>query len=76
VLKLGGFAQTRQAAQLGYIHFIRAGKGQPSPWEQLKNQIFLGDDAFVEDMQCKIDPEQSLLDIPKKQKLAPIKPLQ
>jgi putative transposase len=72
---LGGFAQTRQAAQLGYIRFIQAGKGLPSPWEQLKNQIFLGDDAFVEDMQCKIDPEQSLLDIPKKQKLAPIKPL-
>ena len=26
-------------------------------------------------MQCKIDPEQSLKDIPKKQKHAPVKPL-
>ncbi len=26
-------------------------------------------------MQCKLDPEQSLKDIPKKQKQAPIKPL-
>ena len=26
-------------------------------------------------MQCKLDPEQSLKDIPKKQKRAPIKPL-
>lgn len=47
----------------------------PSPWAQLKNQIYLGDDAFVEDAQCKLDPEQSLKDIPKKQKQAPVKPL-
>jgi putative transposase len=31
--------------------------------------------AFVDDMQCKIDPNQSLKDIPKPQKNRPIKPL-
>ena len=30
---------------------------------------------FVEDMQCRLDPDQSLEDIPKLQKQAPIKPL-
>ena len=72
---LAGFANTKNVAQQRYRDFVRAGKRQPAPWQQLKNQIFLGDDDFVNDMQCKIDPEQSLKDIPKKQKMAPIKPL-
>ena len=54
---------------------MQQGKGQPSPWQELKNQIYLGDDQFVEDMQCKLNHEQSLKDIPKKQKQAPVKPL-
>jgi putative transposase len=72
---LAGFAKTKNAAQQCYRDFVRAGKGQPSPWKQLKNQIYLGNDEFVNDMQCKLDPEQSLKDIPKKQKQAPAKPL-
>ena len=72
---LAGFADTKNVAQQRYRDFIQAGKGQPSPWQQLKNQIYLGDDDFVNNMQCKIDPEQSLKDIPKKQKQAPVKPL-
>ncbi len=72
---LAGFANTKNVAQQRYRDFVQAGKRQPSPWQQLKNQIYLGDDDFINDMQCKIDPEQSLKDIPKKQKLAPAKPL-
>ena len=72
---LAGFADTKIVAQQHYRDFIQAGKGQPSPWQQLKNQIYLGNDDFVNDMQCKIDPKQSLQDIPKKQKQAPVKPL-
>jgi len=72
---LAGFADTRNAAQQRYRDFVQAGKGQPSPWQQLKNQIFLGDDEFVNDMQSKLDPDQSLKDIPNKQKMAPVKPL-
>ena len=69
------FSSTKKVAQQRYRDFVQAGKGQPSPWQQLKNQIYLGDDDFINDMQCKIDPEQSLKDIPKKQKQAPVKPL-
>jgi putative transposase len=54
---------------------IDSGKDKPSPWQQLKNQIYLGDDDFVNDMQGKLDPDQSLKDIPKKQKQAPVKPI-
>ena len=72
---LAGFAKTKKVAQQRYRDFVEQGKGQPSPWQELKNQIYLGDDQFVEDMQCKLDPDQSLKDIPKKQKHAPVKPL-
>jgi putative transposase len=60
---------------LGQNMHVQQGKGQPSPWESLKNQIYLGSDKFVDNMQCKIDPDQSLKDIPKPQKNSPIKPL-
>lgn len=72
---LAGFATTKNDAQQRYRDFVQAGKGQPSPWQQLKNQIYLGDDDFINDLQSKLDPEQSLKDIPKKQKQAPLKPL-
>lgn len=72
---LAGFAKTLKVAQQRYRDFVQQGKGQPSPWQKLKNQIYLGDDKFIEDMQCKMSPDQSLKDIPKKQKRAPIKPL-
>ncbi len=65
---LGGFAKTKQVAQQRYRDFVQQGKGQPAPWQKLKNQIYLGDDEFVDDMQSKLQPEQSLKDIPKKQK--------
>ena len=59
-----------------YRDFVANGKGQPSPWESLKNQVYLGSDRFVEDMLCMIRPEQSLCDIPKPQKRAPPRPLE
>ena len=72
---LAGFAETKNVAHQRYRDFVQEGKGQPSPWQQLKNQIFLGDDDFVNKMQSKLNPGQSLKDIPKKQKQAPAKPL-
>ena len=72
---LSTHARTKKLAQHRYREFVQEGKNQPSPWESLKNQIYLGNDEFVEDMQCKLDPEQSLKDIPRIQKQAPIKPL-
>jgi hypothetical protein len=57
------------------MEFVKEGNGQPSIWTRLRNQIYLGDDEFVEDMQCKMHPKQSLKDIPKKQKLVPKKAL-
>ncbi len=72
---LAAFSKQRKRAQQHYRKFIRQGRDQPPPWESLQNQIYLGSSEFVEDMQCKLDSEQSLKDIPKLQKQAPIKPL-
>jgi hypothetical protein len=68
---LSVFGNIRGKAQAGYREYVRQGSNQPSPWESLKNQIYLGSDTFVEDMQCKITADQSLNDIPRKQKQAP-----
>jgi REP-associated tyrosine transposase len=72
---LGCFSKQRKKSQQAYRDFIQQGKNQPSPWENLKNQIYLGSSEFVEEMQCKLEPDHSLNDIPKKQKQAAIKPL-
>jgi REP element-mobilizing transposase RayT len=72
---LAGFDNTKSIAQQRYRDFVKAGKEQPSPWQWLKNQIYLGDDDFVNDMQRKLKSEQSLKDIPRRQKQAPVKPL-
>ena len=72
---LSAFGKTKNTSQKKYRIFVKEGRNQPSPWERLKNQIYLGSDEFIEDMQCKLDPEQSLKDIPKKQKQSPAKPL-
>lgn len=72
---LANFGKQKKRSQEKYRAFVQEGRGQPSPWGSLKNQIYLGSDQFVEDMQCKMHPDQSLRDIPKLQKLAPPKPL-
>ncbi len=72
---LGSFGRNKKSAQKTYRTFIADGKEQPSPWPELKNQIYLGSVQFVEAMQGKIQPGQSLDDIPKRQKHLPPKPL-
>ncbi|WP_049721655.1 hypothetical protein [Gilvimarinus polysaccharolyticus] len=73
---LGNFGRRRKAAMEGYKRFVQEGKNQSSPWEELKNQVYLGSDEFVDDAQAKMNPDQSLLDIPKPQKLSPPRPLE
>jgi putative transposase len=61
---LAAFGQTEADAVEGYRSFMAAGKGQPSPWEQLKQQVFLGSDAFVEAMQRKVPKDRDLREVP------------
>lgn len=65
---LARFGQNKLAAIEAYKQFVSEGKGLPSPWEQLKNQVFLGDDKFVESMLSHIEGKQELSEIPASQR--------
>lgn len=65
---LSCFARRQSTAIEAYKKFVVEGKNQPSPWEDLKNQVFLGDDQFVDRMLSLVDAEKSLNEIPKAQR--------
>ncbi len=72
---LSAFSRQRKTACEHYRTFVSEGRGQPSPWEDLKNQVFLGGEQFVAEMQSLIDPDQSLEEVPLGQKRVLSKPL-
>jgi REP element-mobilizing transposase RayT len=72
---LSGFANRRKTACERYQRFVEEGKGQPSPWEGLKNQVFLGDNAFVVRMQSLLDSDRVLDEVPSSQRRPIAKPL-
>lgn len=73
---LSAFGQRRAQAVAAYRAFVAAGKNQPSPWAKLKNQIYLGSDAFVNHMQRKVDTEQDLSEVPAAHRRQMTKPLE
>lgn len=67
---LAGFGRRKSKAVAAYKRFVNEGKGQPSPWEHLRNQVFLGNENFVESMQQRIDVDKELNEIPASQRRA------
>lgn len=65
---LAAFSRNRGVAIPAYRKFVKEGKNQPSPWQDLKSQIYLGDDAFVEKMMGYIDKDKELSEIPSSQR--------
>lgn len=64
---LSSFSSRQKSAIEAYKKFVAEGKNQPAPWEDLRNQIFLGDDNFVDRMLSMVDEEKSLSGIPRAQ---------
>ena len=62
----------RKHAHMGHLF---QGRNQPAVWEQLKNQIYPGTDAFVEKMQTKVLPDADLSEVPSAQRRAMAQPL-
>lgn len=73
---LSSFSDKRTEAVERYKAFVAEGKNQPALWEQLKNQIYLGTEAFVEKMQTKALAQEDLSEIPLAQRCAMAKPLE
>jgi putative transposase len=51
---LGLFGESEAAAAKAYARFVAAGSKQPSPWSDLRGQIFLGSEAFHARMQKRL----------------------
>jgi putative transposase len=70
------FGKQRRIATEKYLQFIREGaQHQPKIWSNLKGKIYLGDAAFVNEMQKRIGREKDDLNIPQQQKRPIAKPL-
>lgn len=65
---LSCFASKKSDAIECYKEFVSAGKRQPSPWNELRNQVYLGGQEFVETMQGLIDGDKELSEIPVSQR--------
>jgi REP element-mobilizing transposase RayT len=65
---LSAFSKRKSLAVKRYRDFVSQGRNQPKPWEQLKNQIYLGSDEFVDEMQRKISVDSNLSEVPSTQK--------
>ncbi|MCP3866596.1 MAG: addiction module toxin RelE, partial [Gammaproteobacteria bacterium] len=72
---LAAFGTEHREAMLQFERFVTDGVGQPGPWRDLRHQVFLGSDRFVEMVQRQIRDEQPLDEIPAKQKRPPARPL-
>ena len=67
---LSAFGRRKRKAIEGYKRFVSEGKDQPAPWSQLRNQIYLGDEKFVEKMISLLDGDKELSEIPSSQRRA------
>jgi REP element-mobilizing transposase RayT len=72
---LGTLTKRRPEAQRAYRRFVAEGKNQPSPWKALKNQIYPGSEAVVEEMQRNVAVGRPLSEIPKTQRRPVAQPL-
>jgi len=64
------FGKTKSKSIDAYKRFVSEGKTQPSPWHQLRNQVYLGSEIFIETMNALIDGDKDLSEIPSSQRRA------
>ena len=72
---LAAFAKRKSIAEEKYRQFVSEGNNQPSPWEFLRNQVFLGSEDYVKRLQSSIEADKDLSEIPISQKRPMPKPL-
>jgi REP-associated tyrosine transposase len=72
---LGHYGKRLSLAQKQFIKYIQDGANQPPIWEQLRQQLYLGDEQFVNSLQLKTGKDNDLSEIPKSQQRRAGKPL-
>ena len=73
---LAQFSCDREEAVRRYVQFVAEGRGAESIWNNLKRQIYLGDDRFVETMQAKSEGLSKAVGVPKTQTRPPAPPIE
>ena len=68
---LAEFGKRRTSARRKYQQFIEEGMSAESIWKDLKGQIYLGDDEFVERMRGKLGGRDEDVNIPRAQQRGP-----
>ena len=70
------FGKRKKIAMKRYRQFVLDGvQHQPEIWSNLKGQIYLGDEAFVAELQKRIGKDKDDINIPRQQKRPIVRPL-
>lgn len=73
---LSQFAARRAEARRRYVRFIAEGKDQPTLWQQLRGQIYLGDESFVHAQHRRLGRDDHLKEIPRAQRRPQPRPIE
>ena len=73
---MGQFGRRHREACERYEQFVYDGQRQASVWQGLRQQIYLGNDHFVDQMQARLKDADRLEEIPKTQRRPTPQPLQ
>lgn len=65
------FSKQRAVARRRYIQYVEEGISKVSVWENLRQQIYLGDEHFIDRIQARVKVEGDELSIPKVQRRKP-----
>jgi len=68
---LAQFGKRRSLARQRYAKFVAEGMHTPSPWLNLKSQVFLGSEQFVASMQTQLKELKDEIQIPRAQRRPP-----
>ncbi len=70
-----GLRRQAQGSNGSVRRFVSEGRDARSPWDDLKRQVYVGDEALGDTLLARIDDEKPLADIPETQHRSPPKPL-
>lgn len=65
---LAQFGKRRSTARHQYADFVAQGAAQPSPWDELRGQVLLGTERFVEQMRPLLESADALKEVPRTQR--------
>jgi putative transposase len=67
---LGQFSGARSKAEWEYRQFVNWGIGEKTIWQEVKGQIILGEDDFVENLAGHLKKHKNIPEIPRSQRYA------